>query len=202
MASAAPSRQATAPVAAMRVAFISPRLAEGGAVGGAETLLFNLASLAAAAGLRVEFLTTCAKNHFTWANELPPGEFARDGVKVVRFPVNPDRDASLFDSLQARIGQGERLSDADEAAWLQNSVNSDALMDYATEARFDRIVTGPYLFGLALTAARRFPDRTILVPCLHDEPFARVRLVAQLFHTVRALCYNTPQEQALATRLF
>ena len=184
------------------LAVISPRLAEGGAVGGAETLLFNLATLAAAAGLRVEFLTTCAKNHFTWANELPPGEFERNGVKVIRFPVNQDRDADLFNSLQMRIGQGETLSDAEEEAWLRNSVNSDALMDYAAGAGFDRILTGPYLFGLALTASARFPDKTVLVPCLHDEPFARVRLVARMFHSVHAFCFNTAQEQALAERLF
>ena len=184
------------------LAVISPRLAEGGAVGGAETLLFNLATLAAAAGLRVEFLTTCAKNHFTWANELPPGEFVRDGVKVIRFPVNQDRDADLFNSLQMRIGQGETLSEAEEEAWLRNSVNSDALMDYAAGAGFDRILTGPYLFGLALTASARFPDKTVLVPCLHDEPFARVRLVERMFHSVHAFCFNTAQEQALAERLF
>lgn len=186
----------------LRLAVVSPRLAEGGAVGGAETLLFNLASLAVAAGLDVEFLTTCAKNHFTWANELPPGEFERDGVKVRRFPVNPGRDAGRFNALQGRIGQGERLSDAEEDDWLASSVNSDALMDYIAGAGFDRVLVGPYLFGLALTAARRFPDKTVLVPCLHDEPFARVRLVARMFHSVRALCFNTPQEMALAGRLF
>lgn len=187
---------------ASRLAVISPRLAGDGAVGGAETLLFNLASLAATAGVDVEFLTTCAKNHFTWANELPAGEFMCGNVKVVRFPVNESRDASLFDSLQARIGRGERLSAADEERWLANSVNSDSLMDYVDKAGFESILVGPYLFGLALTAARRFPEKTVLVPCLHDEPFARIGIVARAFRDVRALCFNTLQERLLAARLF
>ena len=186
----------------MRVAFLSPRLAEDGAVGGAETLLFNLATLAAGAGFDVEFLTTCAKNHFTWANELPAGESVRQGVRVRRFPVNPDRDGALFMSLQSRISEGAALSPAEEVAWLANNVNSDAMMEYASRGGFDRIVTGPSLFGLALTAARLFPDRTVLVPCLHDEPFARVPAVAKMFGAARGFCFNTESERRLAASLY
>ena len=35
---------------------------------------------------------------------------------------------------------------------------------------YDRIVIGPYLFGLSYFASQAHPDRTYLVPCLHDEP--------------------------------
>ena len=186
----------------MRVAFLSPRLAEDGAVGGAETLLFNLATLAAGAGFDVEFLTTCAKNHFTWANELPAGESVRQGIKVRRFPVNHARDGALFLSLQSRISEGAMLSPSEEETWLANNVNSDAMMEYAARGGFDRIVAGPYLFGLALSAARLFPDRTVLVPCLHDEPFARVPSVARMFGAVRGFCFNTESERRLAASLY
>ena len=54
----------------MRLAFVCPRLHEPGTVGGAETLLHSLAVEASRLGHEVEFLVTCAKNHFTWANEL------------------------------------------------------------------------------------------------------------------------------------
>lgn len=187
---------------ARRIAFISPRLAGDGAVGGAETLLFNLASLARDAGFDVEFLTTCAKNHVTWENELPPGETSKDGIKVIRFPVNPSRDAALFLSLQARISGGETLGTAQEAAWLANNVCSDALLGYAEAKGFDRIVTGPYLFGLSITAAQRFPYKTVLVPCLHDEPFARIGMVEEMFKSIHAFCFNTACERSLAARLY
>ena len=59
----------------MRLAFVSPRLHEPGTVGGAETLLHSLAVDASRLGHEVEFLVTCAKNHFTWANELPEEAF-------------------------------------------------------------------------------------------------------------------------------
>lgn len=185
-----------------RLAFLSPRLAEDGAVGGAETLLFNLASLASKAGFDVEFLTTCARNHFTWANELEPGETFRDGIKVVRFPVNETRDGALFLSLQSRISQGETFSDGLEGTWFENNVRSGAMMDYIRNNAFSRIVAGPYLFGLAVEAARLFPNRTLLVPCLHDEPFARLRCISAMFRSVSGFCFNTGCEMKLAESLY
>ena len=185
-----------------KVVFIAPRLAAGGAVGGAETLLFNLAKLAQEGGCEVTFLTTCAKNHFTWANEEPAGELVHEGIRVVRFPVNADRDIEAFLRVQAPISAGETVSDADEDLWIRNNVNSDAMMDALRKMQFDRLVTGPYLFGLTMAAAEIAPERTLLVPCLHDEPFARVRRVAKLFRSVRGFLFNTEPERALAVRLF
>ncbi len=186
-----------------RLAFVSPRLHEGGTAGGAETLLHSLARDAAAAGCAVEFLTTCARDHHTWRNELPEGAFEREGLTVRRFPVNPGRDAERFLALQSAISRGERLSDDEEAEWLRHSVNSDALTAHL-EARgdsFDRVLAGPYLFGLTAAAAAVRPDRTLLVPCLHDEPFARVRRIARMFGQSRGCLFNTEPERLLAHRL-
>lgn len=191
-----------APVKPLRVAFIAPRLAGNGAVGGAETLLFNLARRAAEGGHEVTFLTTCAKNHFTWANEEPAGEIVHEGIRVIRFPVNADRDIDTFLRVQGAIDEGMEVSDEDEDLWVRNSVNSDAMTDHIAKTPYDRLVVGPYLFGLTLTIADRFPTKTILVPCLHDEVFARVRRVARSFRSVRGFCFNTEPERDLAVTLY
>ena len=58
-----------------KIAIVSPRLPMGGAVGGAETLLLNLARLAAEGGADVTFLTTCSTNRDgKWQNDMPAGE--------------------------------------------------------------------------------------------------------------------------------
>jgi glycosyltransferase involved in cell wall biosynthesis len=187
-----------------RIAFVAPRLPAGGAVGGAETLLLNLAQLARTAGCEVTFLTTCAQNHFTWANELPAGAREHAGLRVLCFPVDDDRDLKSFLRVQEAISAGLMVSDADEDLWLRNGVNSRALEEHlqAHAPDYDRIVAGPYLFGLTLAAAAIAPERTLLVPCLHDEPFARVRRIARLFATVRGCLFNTEPERELARRLF
>ena len=82
-----------------RLAFVCPRLAGEGAVGGAETLLKNLALHAAARGVAVDFLTTCAQSHFTWENTLPAGVRRMDGMDVHFFPVD-ERDVGTFLRIQ------------------------------------------------------------------------------------------------------
>ncbi len=188
----------------LRVAFVAPRLAAGGAVGGAETLLLNLAQLARSGGCEVTLLTTCASNHFTWVNEHPAGEFVHEGLRVIRFSVNGDRDIEAFLRVQRPISAGEQVSDHDEDLWIDNNVNSRALEEYLTANRhkFDRIVAGPYLFGLTLAVARLAPEKMLLVPCLHDEPFARVRRIARMFRSVAGFIFNTLPERELALRLY
>ena len=186
------------------IAFVCPRFSTGDTVGGAETLLGALARRAAAAGRKVSFLTTCARNHFTWENEHPPGTRTIDGIEVTFFPVDSDRDIDAFLKVQRRISRGADVDEEAQLLWLQNSVNSRALYDHLREhgQKYDRIVTGPYLFGLTWFAARIHPQRTLLLPCLHDEPFARLSRMADLFAGVRRCIYNTAPEQELAERLY
>lgn len=187
----------------MRLAFVCPRLHEPGTVGGAETLIYSLAKDAVSLGYEVEFLTTCAKSHFTWENELPEETFVRDGMVVRRFKVDEQRDVNTFLTLQTNICSGYELSDEEEERWLKNSVNSSGLIRYLTEyaSEIDRVLTGPYLFGLVEAVARAVPEKVLLIPCLHDEPFARVRRIQSMFKAVRGFLFNTEPEQQLAHRL-
>lgn len=189
---------------AKHIAFVCPRYAEASTVGGAETLLRALAERIALLGHRVTFLTTCARNHLTWANEVEAGTRTSQGVEIRFFPVRPGRDVAAFLKLQRAICAGRSLSDAEELAWLANSVNSDPLLDHLRREgdRFDALVMGPYLFGLTYFAAELFPRKTFLVPCLHDEPFARVRAFQRLFGAVRGFLFNSEPEMDLARRLF
>jgi glycosyltransferase involved in cell wall biosynthesis len=184
------------------VAFVCPRFADGTAPGGAETLLKSLAKRLQGRGATVSFLTTCATDHFTWANTLPPGMRMTDGVPAHYFPVD-ERDVPAFLRAQQRLCARRPSDPATEKEWLQNGVNSSALCrhlrDHADE--YDRIVVGPYLFSLSHAAAAVAPEKTALVPCLHDEPFARMKATRELFAAVRHVLFNSAPERSLATRL-
>jgi hypothetical protein len=177
---------------AERIAFVCPRFSEQGTVGGAETLLKKLAEHAAAAGRKVTFLTTCAESHFTWKNTLPPGHRRIGSLDVHYFPVD-DRDVGAFTQIQQAICNYGHYTPADEETWARNSVNSEALYQHLREhgADYDRIVMGPYLFGLIIAASRIHPEKTLLVPCLHDEPFATLGVVKKMFESVRGCMFNT-----------
>ena len=186
----------------MTVAFVSPRLHEPGTVGGAETLIYSLARDAVRLGHRVEMLCTCAKNHFNWENELPEGAFERDGMTVRRFPADPLK-VDRFARLQIDISNGRRLSDAEEEEWLRSGVNSAALVAWLRDhaAEYDRVVAGPYLFALVREACLAVPEKMLLVPCFHDEPYARIRALQAAFLRIRGFLFNTEPERRLAHRL-
>lgn len=190
-------------MSAQRLAFICPRFSEKGTVGGAETLLKALAEHAANSGRKVSFLTTCAQDHFSWKNSVPPGLRRFGNLDVHYFPVD-ERDLATFLRVQESIDRRLEVSDEDELGWIRNSVNSTALYDHLREhgADYDRLVMGPYLFGLTWSASRIAPEKTLLVPCLHDEPFAYLRLMKQMFQSVRGFMFNTEPERDLARRLY
>lgn len=183
---------------------MAPRYTDRRAVGGAETLIRKLAEQAAQRGHQVDFLTTCAVDHATWKNVRPPGTARHNGLKVHYFLVDESRDAALFLQLQEQIVRRGGISPAAEEAWYRNNLHSPDLYSYldAQAAELDFIIAGPYLFGLSLELARRHPDRLLLIPCLHDEPFARLTPVRQMFLQVRGCLFNSPPEKDLARRLY
>lgn len=186
------------------IAFVAPRFAAGSTVGGAETLLKYLALRAQQAGLQVSFLTTCATNHFNWENTEVPGRRTIDGLDVHFFPVNDHRDIATFLRVQDRICRHQPVSDSDQQLWLRNNVNSDALCRHLRDegSAYDRIVIGPYLFGLTHAVVQIHPDRTFLVPCLHDEAFAYLSAIGEMFSMAGGCLFNTEPERDLATRLY
>jgi len=187
-----------------RIAFVAPRFAEGGTVGGAETLLKNLAEHAAAAGRQVTFLTTCAQSHFSWENTLPPGRRKVGNMDVHFFPVDADRDVGAFLRAQQQIDRGGVVPAHVEETWIRNSVNSRALCDYlkAHGGDFDCILAGPYLFGVTYHAAQVWSQKTFLVPCLHDEVFAYLGIMRGMFGGVAGCLFNSEPERDLAQRLY
>ena len=110
---------------AERIAFVCPRFPEGGTVGGAETLLRNLAQQTALAGRSVTFLTTCAQSHFTWENTLPPGRRTVGSMQVEFFPVD-DRDLAKRESCEPAAGTEQRQPLVEEVVRnLDDPVASD-----------------------------------------------------------------------------
>jgi glycosyltransferase involved in cell wall biosynthesis len=122
------------------------------------------------------------------------------GVTLRRFPITnwqPDERARLDIALRTR----KVLSSQDQYAWLQSGPVSHELNTHVAThaAEFDILVMLPYANPLVHHAAWLAPERTVLWPCLHDEPYAYLEPVRLLLETVWGVLFNTPEEQALAT---
>src|SRR5262249_22296226 len=67
---------------------------------------------------------------------------------------------------------------------------------------FDVVLFSPYFFGTTIWGAQVAPERSALMPCLHDEPYARLETVRRLVGSVRGCIFNTDAEERLARSLY
>lgn len=172
-------------------------------LGGAENLIRGLATRAVSPHDTVDVITTCAVDHETWANVLPAGVSHEDGVRVMRFPV-ADRDVDRHHTLLARLMAAGRLSYGDELDLMATSVWAPGLQEFVERegGSYDLIVLAPYLFGTTYWGAQAWPEKTALVPCLHDEPYAYMTCIREMVEGVAGCMFNSAGEERLARRLY
>ncbi len=186
-----------------RIAFVSPRWAPE-AAGGAEVLSRLLAERLAGRGHHVEAFATCADDPHTWKNSRPAGRERAGGITVSRFPVDQGRMSAEFLAIQGRIGRGHKVTREDEERWINGSVASGALIDHLSSrvGDFDAFVFVPYLFGITWTGSMICPAKNLIIPCLHDEPFAYLTIYREMFARFRGFLFNSGPEMELARRLY
>jgi len=189
--------------APLKLVFVIPRYHVPQA-GGAEFLVEATASRLAKKGHAVEVLTTCAVGHIDWKNELPEGTEWIDGVKVQRFKVDSRLHYERFILLQQRLDRGWPLSPKEEMAWMAGNVHSKALYEEIrrSHASRDALIFAPYLFGITFQGLQVIPEKSFLIPCLHDESYAHMRLFRDFFNKPAGILFNSAAEKDLAIRLY
>ncbi len=183
-----------------RLGFVPARYGEG-VVGGAEAVLREMAHGLAQRGWEVDVLTTCARDHFTWANEFDPGvEEIADSVTLRRFPTVISTDRAERAAFNAAINAGSPLRMTEQERWMNDDLRLPELFHYLLDASdsYRALVFAPYLFWPAFACGQVAPDRTILMPCLHDEPEAHLDIFHPLFSGSRGLWFLSDPERDLA----
>ncbi|NNJ09630.1 glycosyltransferase family 4 protein [Chloroflexales bacterium ZM16-3] len=189
-------------IAAMRVrpiAIVTPRYGPQ-ILGGAETGMRSWAEQLAARGYRVDVLTTGTVDMADWSDHIPPGVEELNGVTVRRFHTSKV-DVGIFHGLMQRANRGERLRYHEERRFMANNLRSADLERYVAERADDYacLIYAPYLFGTTYWPASAAPERSIIVPCLHDEPSAHLAMFRELLERSAALFFNADAEGTLAS---
>jgi glycosyltransferase involved in cell wall biosynthesis len=123
-------------------------------------------------------------------------------VRVVRFPTSR-RDGELFNQLNARVCGGGRLTPQEEHQFYLNMVHSPDLLDHiASHPQEGPFFFIPYLFTTSVWGPLLHPARSVLIPCLHDEGYARMAAVRRAFESCRAIVFHVPAERDLAASLY
>ena len=167
--------------------------------GGAETLARRIARLLSG-DVEMTVLTTCSLDYRTWANHYAAGEDEVEGVRVVRFPVTRERDPEAFDRLAPQayaapedLALGRRWMEA-------QGPDAPGLVAHLHERGhvYDAVAFVTYLYRTTADGIGPVHDRALLVPTLHDEPPARLRIFDEVMAAPRMLIFSTEEERELA----
>jgi glycosyltransferase involved in cell wall biosynthesis len=185
-----------------RIAIVPPRYGDD-VVGGSEAVMREAAHGLAGRGWEVEVLTTCVRDHYTWANDYPEGVFTADGVTVRRFPTVHDTNRSARDAVERRIQLGLPVTAEEELAWVNGYFRVPALFHHlvAEAESYRAIIVSPYLFWTTVVGATASPERTIVVPCLHDETYAYLSVFRPVLARSAQVWFLSEPEHQLAHRL-
>ena len=185
----------------MKLAFVPPRFGPG-VFGGSEAVVREAAFGFAGRGHDVEVITTCALDHYSWANEMPEGLSEENGLKVRRFPVvrHPSRPA-LRAQLSIQAGQ---IPDLDhQVSWMGFLFSVPALFEYLLREGqgYDAVVFSPYLFWTTSVCLPLVAERAVVIPCLHDESYARLDVLRPVLAEPALVWFLSGPERDLAHQL-
>jgi glycosyltransferase involved in cell wall biosynthesis len=180
----------------MKLAFVVQRY--GADISGGAELHARYIAERLATRTEVRVLTTCARDHLTWRNELPAGVEDVNGVPVERFRVARERNLREFGIRSRRVfTRAHTLQE--ELDWLESEGPvSPGLMARLRRGagEFDFVVLFSVRYHQAYYGARAAADRAVLVPTAEREPALALAIFQPIFRGVRAIMYNSPEERA------
>ena len=188
----------------MKIAFVIPWYGEN-IPGGAETECRTTAENLQKAGIEVEILTTCVKEFLSdWnTDSFKEGIYQVNQIPVHRFSVKK-RNTALFDSINYKLMQNQKISYKEEEIFIHEMINSDNLYTYIRDhgSDYDFFLFIPYMFGTTYYGSQIHPEKSILIPCLHDESYAHLSIYKKMFRQVAALIFLSDPEKDLANHLY
>jgi len=152
----------------------------------------------------VTVLTTCAIDHYTWSNEYASGEEIINGVRVLRFPTDQERNMQVFSEIHGRILAGN-CTRQEEIEWMrEQGPVSTKLIEYIKRSQdvYSTFVFMTYLYYLTFYGLPVVGKKSVLIPTAHDEPPIYLSVFKDVFAQPKAIFYNTLSEQLFVHQLF
>lgn len=185
------------------MAFVIPWY--GDIPGGAENECKRTVENLSHSGVNVEVFTTCVKEFLSdWNTDYyKEGIYEVNGVVVRRFKVRK-RNTKQFDDINYKLMHNQRITQAEEQLFIQEMINSDNLYSYITDhgQEYDYFIFIPYMFGTTYYGTKIYPEKSFLIPCLHDESYAYMSIYKAMFENVAGIIFHSEPEKKLASKLF
>jgi len=153
---------------------------------------------------RVTVLTTCARDYVTWRNELPPGRSELNGVEVLRFASEEERDLDAFNAFAEPLYGRQTTADEEQEFLRRQGPYVPRLVEHLAASRdqYDAVLFFTYLYYPTVAGLRAAPERSVLIPTAHDEPPLRFGVFTDTFARARAFAFCSRPEEALVRDRF
>lgn len=197
----------------LNIAIVIPWFGED-LTGGAEMQAWQIATRLAQRGHNIEVLTSCCYSFQSdWAeNYYDEGITETNGVRVRRFKVAP-RNREQFDTAngymlsipKSELKPGVSPVDPEKARhFVENNIHTPDMYKYLKihSVKYDAIIFIPYLYGPILRGLPRVSDKAFLQPCLHDEVYAYLPAIRDVFYNTKKILFNSDGEAELAAKIF
>jgi glycosyltransferase involved in cell wall biosynthesis len=171
--------------------------------GGSETLAREV-SEHLASEMAITVFTSCARDYVTWRNELPEGEEERNGVRILRFRAEEERDLAAFNRYSEALYL-KSPTEEEQLLWLRRQGPYVPRLVEALRAQkdgFDAFLFFTYLYYPTYAGLEVCPERSILVPTAHDEPPLRFSIYDTMFALPRAFAFCSGPEETLVRSRF
>lgn len=187
-----------------KIGFVIPWYSEN-IPGGAEMELRGLTTHLHESGVEIEILTTCVKEFASnWnVNHFKSGVEKIHGFTVRRFNVRK-RNTAAFNEVNYKLMNGIPITAEEEKTYISESVSSPDMYAYMKEHNEDYslFVFIPYMFGTTYYGMQVCPEKSVLIPCFHDEPYVYMDVYKPVFENIAGIIYHAKPEYDLANRVF
>ena len=187
-----------------RIAFVVPWYGDK-IPGGAETELRGLIKDLQKNRIELEVLTTCVEKFGSdWnKNYYEPGDYVEDRIKIKRFKVRK-RDTKKFDKINFKLMNNQKITTEEEQKFFEEMVRSVDLENYIEKNMDDYSLFCfiPYMFGTTYYGVKKSKKKAVIIPCLHDESYAYMETIKEIFNISSASIFHAKPEQELAKRLY
>ena len=187
-----------------KIAFVVPWYGDK-IPGGAETELRGLIKDLQKNRIELEVLTTCVEKFVSdWnKNYYEPGDYVEDRIKIKRFKVRK-RDTKKFDKINFKLMNNQKITTEEEQKFFEEMVRSVDLENYIEKNMDDYLLFCfiPYMFGTTYYGVKKSKKKAVIIPCLHDESYAYMETIKEIFNISSASIFHAKPEQELAKRLY
>jgi len=154
----------------------------------------------------IEILTTCAVDYYTWKNEYREGKTEINGINVIRFPVDFERDKNDFDNYtQKAFASPEDLEIGEQWMKKQGPFSSKLFSHIEEEQdKYDYVIFCTYLYASTYFGMQRVKDKEkiVLIPSAHDEPPIYLKIFNNLFDVASNIIFHTNAEKEFVFKRF